>query len=111
MRAWGVAAALAAGCSGGATGTCTPLQDGTWSLEGSAFALAVTATLTMDPTYCAFTFSEWSIATAVPDGGTIDGTTVTLVGGGFDDCVGTLAPSGAVRGACADGATFALLPR
>jgi hypothetical protein len=111
MRAWGLAAGLAIGCSGGGAGSCTPLTDGTWSLEGTALELPVTGTLTMDPTYCAFTFSEWSIATAVPDGGTIDGTTVTLVGGGFDDCAGELAASGAVRGTCEDGTSFALIPR
>lgn len=98
-----------AGCGGG-DGDCTALADGTWSLGGAALGMAMTATVTMDPAACTFTFSEWSMAMVVPDGGVVDGDTVTLTGEGFDDCVGTIGEDGGVEGTCGDGDAFTMEP-
>ncbi len=109
MRAGWLLAVLV-GCTGEA-GDCTALTDGTWTLDGTAIGMAMTATVTMDVEGCSFTFSEWSMAMVVPDGGVIDGATVTLTGDGFDDCTGEVAEDGTVEGACGDGGTFTMSPQ
>jgi hypothetical protein len=112
MRWWVTLAVVAlSACDGGGTGTCTALADGTWTVDGTAIGMAMTATVTMDPGACTFTFSEWSMAMAVPEGGVIDGDAVTLSGDGFDDCVGEIAANGTVEGTCGDGGTFSMAPR
>ncbi len=111
MRRGWVAALVLLGCDAGGGPQCTPLPDGLWTVDGTAIGMPMTATLTMDAAACTFAFSRWSMAMAVPDGGVIEGDTVTLIGDGFDDCAGAIAADGAVEGTCGDGATFSLTPR
>lgn len=90
--------------SGGTADGCTALTDGDWSATGSAFAMTMSVTVTMDAGACAFTFSDWSAGMGhpVPDGGTVQGDQVTFTGDVWEGCVGTAADAETISGECDD---------
>jgi hypothetical protein len=92
-----------------ASETCAALTEGHWDMAGSAFGMSMDADLALSEDGCAFTFSGWNMNMDVPDGGTIQGDTITLSGNGRREwaaCSGTAEDSSTVVGACSDGATF-----
>lgn len=85
--------------------TCTTLDEGAWVMTGTCFGMTMGATLTLDDTGCAFTFSDWNMSMDVPKGGKVDGDTVTFTGVGWKECSGTLV-DGVVTGGCPNGCTY-----
>ncbi len=112
MRWFGLAGAMAWGCSGGGDATCTPLASGEWTINGSAMGMPMGATVTMDADKCEFAFSDWSMEMlSLPIGGSIDGTALTLDGDAhWSSCTGTVDAEGTgASGTCSDdGTEFAL---
>lgn len=111
-------ALLVGACSGGTTDTsdtdssdtdttvtCTALPEGAWVLTGTCFGMTMGATLTLDDTGCAFTFSDWSMSMNVPEGGKVNGDTVKFTGAGWKACTGTVA-NDIVTGTCDDGCAY-----
>lgn len=114
---------FAAGCStGGETETdtvetdttpaCQALTNGAWVGSGAAFGMAMGVTLTLDSDTCAFTLTDWDMVMgSLPDGGTVDGDTVTLSGDDayWSTCVGEATGGTTIDGVCSeDGAAFTL---
>lgn len=89
---------------GGGTG-CATLTEGGWTANGSCFGMLMTATLTVGSDGCSFEFSDWDMAMSVPEGGSVDGSDVSLTGAGWDDCTGTTDGT-SISGSCGDGCTF-----
>ena len=69
---------------------CTKMVEGVWSMDGSCYGMAMSATLTLDPKdACTFAFSDWNMAMESPGGGSVSGTTLHLSGlDGWDTCEG-----------------------
>ncbi len=123
MRLAAILCLVATGCSPAAdtstdtvetdtTPTCQALTEGVWVADGAAFGMAMGVTLTLDASTCAFTLTNWSmIMGTLPDGGTIDGDTVTLTGSDpyWTTCSGEAVGGTAIDGVCSDdGAAFTL---
>ncbi len=92
------------GTTAGTGGSCTALQDGSWSTNGACFSMMMTTTLAFDATTCDFTLTGWSMDMGNPNptGGTVSGDTVTLQGTSWSDCTGTISKGGkAIDGTCA----------
>ena len=97
------------GSDGAATGgdSCTLLENGTWTADGSCFGMEMTVGLTMDAETCTFALADWSMDHGnQPTGGGVDGTTVTLAGGDFGGCAGELSDGTSMEGLCADGCVW-----
>lgn len=88
-----------------ATVTCSTLTEGGWTMTGTCFGMTMSATLTLDGTGCAFTFSDWNMNMDVPKGGKVNGDIVTFTGAGWKDCSGTLAGD-VVTGGCTNGCAY-----
>lgn len=87
------------------TVTCDALPEGVWVMGGTCFGMTMTATLTLDDTGCAFTFSDWDMVMSVPAGGTVSADTVKFTGAGWKSCTGTFA-DGRITGGCNDGCAY-----
>lgn len=95
--------------SGEEEAACVALQDGDWSVQGPAFGMRMGMVVTMDVESCSFTITDWSMQMgSMPDGGTVEGSTVTL-GSATDtywgSCAGDMDADGTeANGQCADDA-------
>jgi hypothetical protein len=83
--------------------SCTVLTSGHWSMDGTAFGMAMDADLDTKEKGCSFTFSNWNMSMSVPEGGTVSGSTVALTGDSYwATCTGTAASETEASGACSD---------
>lgn len=87
---------------------CSVPESGTYDASGSCFGMGMGVDLTMDAEACTFTLSDWSMNHAgLAEGGTVTGTDVTLVGGDFEGCEGTI-DGDTLTGTCSDGCAWEL---
>jgi hypothetical protein len=80
---------------------------GRWEASGTCFAAPMSTTLTPDGG-CGFSLTDWSGGFAAPDGGVVDGATVTLGADAWRDCAGELVGDGEIVGECVGGCGFVL---
>lgn len=93
---------------GDSDGACTALPDGAYDASGSCFGMVMGAQLEMDVAGCAFDLGGWSMTMGgEPRSGSIVGDQVTLMGGDFDGCTGTIEDD-SVSGTCEDGCAWEL---
>lgn len=89
--------------------TCTALSSGSWAVDGSCFGMPMGVELSMDAEECRFVLDDWSMDHGnSPTGGRVDGDEVTLRGGDFRDCTGTM-DGDAISGTCPDGCAWELV--
>lgn len=87
---------------------CTALPSATYVANGACFGMRMTVDVTMDEQACTFTLDNWSMNHGnSPTGGVVVGDEVTLAGGDFDGCAGTI-DGDAVSGTCDDGCAWEL---
>lgn len=87
---------------------CVLLADGTYQASGSCFGMTMTVGLDMDDAACSFVLGDWSMNHGnSPEGGTVDEDQVSLAGGDFDGCTGTI-DGATVSGVCDDGCAWEL---
>jgi hypothetical protein len=90
------------------TQSCASVPSGTVQTSGSCFGMRMTATLTADAASCSFSLADWSMSHGnLPEGGAVTGTAVTLSGGDFEGCTGSV-DAAAMSGICEDGCAWEL---
>jgi hypothetical protein len=85
---------------------CGELTDGTYTASGTCFGMDMTAELVFEATTCAFTIDNWDMNhPGLPETGTVSDGSVTLGGGNYDGCTGTVDGT-TLAGTCDDGCTW-----
>jgi len=103
----GMTTGMTTGTTTGNTSGCTALMDGAWVGSGAALGgMPMGVMVMMDVAGGSFTLTDWDMVMGeLPDGGTVAGDQVTLMGTDpyWATCTGTVSAMGdAVVGVCAD---------
>ncbi|MCK6519258.1 hypothetical protein L6R46_29855 [Myxococcota bacterium] len=92
----------------GCSGASPESKDVAVEEDGSCFGMRMTATLTADAASCSFSLADWSMSHGnLPEGGAVTGAAVTLSGGDFEGCTGSV-DAAAMSGICDDGCAWEL---
>lgn len=85
---------------------CVILSSGEYRTTGSCFGMAMDVDLTFDEGTCSFTLDNWSMNMGpTVESGTVDQTSVTLSGNGWEDCTGEVDGED-FSGTCTDGCAW-----
>ena len=87
---------------------CGGVESGVYVARGPCFGMTMDVGLELNVDDCTFVLDDWSMNHGnLPEAGVVEGDQVTLSGGDYDDCVGTM-DGGEISGTCPSGCAWVL---